>query len=76
MTDHLEWKQTLVRFEVSNQQDENSSPSDSNNSNNSSGLSFVQSWPSTPESSFTYAEDDKNDRFDFYLVEFDRQAYR
>ncbi|XP_050476898.1 mitogen-activated protein kinase kinase kinase 4 [Bombus huntii] len=76
VTDHLEWKQTLVRFDTSNQQDENSSPSDSNNSNNSSGLSFVQSWPSTPESSFTCADDDKNDRFDFYLVEFDRQAYR
>lgn len=75
-SDSIEYKQTLVRFEISNQQDENSSPSDSNNSNNSSGLSFVQSWPSTPESSFTCIDDDKTDRFDFYLVEFDRQAYR
>ncbi|CAK9829559.1 Mitogen-activated protein kinase kinase kinase 4 [Anthophora retusa] len=75
--DSSEQRRTLVRFEVLNQQDENSSPSDSNNSNNSSvSLSFVQSWPSTPETSFTYVEDDKTDRLDFYLVEFDRQAYR
>ncbi|CAL7935979.1 unnamed protein product [Xylocopa violacea] len=74
--DSSECKQTSVRFEVSNQ-DENSSPSDSNNSSNSSvGLSFVQSWPSTPETSFTCLEDDKSDRLDFYLVEFDRHAYR
>ncbi|XP_006619036.1 mitogen-activated protein kinase kinase kinase 4 [Apis dorsata] len=74
--DSLDCKQTLVRFEISNQQNENSSPSDSNNSNNSSGLSFPQSWPSTPEISFTSIENDKSDKLDFYLVEFDRQAYR
>ncbi|XP_076291139.1 mitogen-activated protein kinase kinase kinase 4 isoform X2 [Lasioglossum baleicum] len=76
--DSSENRQTLVRFEVSNQQEENSSPSDSNSSNNSStGVSSAgQSWPSTPESSFTCTEDEKADRFDFYLVEFDRQAYR
>ncbi|XP_076648503.1 mitogen-activated protein kinase kinase kinase 4 isoform X2 [Halictus rubicundus] len=76
--DSSEHRQTMVRFEVSNQQEENSSPSDSNSSNNSStGVSSVgQSWPSTPESSFTCTEDEKADRFDFYLVEFDRQAYR
>ncbi|XP_015440296.1 PREDICTED: mitogen-activated protein kinase kinase kinase 4, partial [Dufourea novaeangliae] len=66
-----------IRFEVSNQQEESSSPSDSNNSNNSSvGLSIGQSWPSTPDTSFTHTEDEKVDRLDFYLVEFDRQAYR
>lgn len=76
--DSSEHKQISIRFEVSNQQDENSSsPSDSNNSNNSSvGISLVQSWPSTPETSFTSMDDDKADRLDFYLVEFDRQAYR
>ncbi|KOC71052.1 Mitogen-activated protein kinase kinase kinase 4, partial [Habropoda laboriosa] len=75
--DCSEHRRTLVRFEVLNQQDENSSPSDSNNSNNSSiSISFVQTWPSTPETSFTSVDDDKTDRLDFYLVEFDRQAYR
>ncbi|XP_078047045.1 mitogen-activated protein kinase kinase kinase 4 isoform X1 [Augochlora pura] len=75
--DSSEHRQTLVRFEVSNQQEESTSPSDSNNSNNSSaGISVGQSWPSTPESSFTCTDDEKADRFDFYLVEFDRQAYR
>lgn len=61
------------------QDDISSSPSDSNNSNNSStgGLSFVsQSLPPTPETSFSYIEDEKVDRLDFYLVEFDRHAYR
>ncbi|XP_017881304.1 mitogen-activated protein kinase kinase kinase 4 [Ceratina calcarata] len=76
MTDSSEHRQTLVRFEIANQED-NSSPTDSNNSNNSSiGLSFAQSWPSTPETSFTCVDDDKTDRLDFYLVEFDRHAYR
>lgn len=73
----MEQRQSLVRFEVSNQQEESTSPSDSNNSNNSSvGLSFVQSWPPTPESSFTCVEDERAERLDFYLVEFDRHAYR
>ncbi|XP_029049394.1 mitogen-activated protein kinase kinase kinase 4 [Osmia bicornis bicornis] len=75
--DSLEHRRTLVRFEVSNPQEESTSPSDSNNSNNSSvGLSFAQSWPSTPETSLTCLDDDKTERLDFYLVEFDRQAYR
>ncbi|OAD46904.1 Mitogen-activated protein kinase kinase kinase 4, partial [Eufriesea mexicana] len=75
--DSSDCKQISIRFEISNQQDENSSPSDSNNSNNSSvGISLAQSWPSTPETSFTCMEYDKADRLDFYLVEFDRQAYR
>lgn len=64
----------MVRFEVP-QQDETSSPSDSNNSNNSSiGLSFGQSLP--PETSCSYIEDERIERLDFYLVEFDRYAYR
>ncbi|XP_012137169.1 mitogen-activated protein kinase kinase kinase 4 isoform X2 [Megachile rotundata] len=75
--DSSEHRHILVRFEMSNPQEETSSPSDSNNSNNSSvGLSFAQSWPSTPETSLTCLEDDKVERLDFYLVEFDRQAYR
>ncbi|XP_076242633.1 mitogen-activated protein kinase kinase kinase 4 [Calliopsis andreniformis] len=75
--DSLEQRQSLIRFEVSNQQEESSSPSDSNNSTNSStGLSFVQSWPPTPETSFSCIDTEKIDRLDFYLVEFDRQAYR
>ncbi|XP_076665905.1 mitogen-activated protein kinase kinase kinase 4 [Andrena cerasifolii] len=75
--DSMEQRQSMVRFEVSNQQEECTSPSDSNNSNNSSvGLSFVQSWPPTPESSFTCMEDERAERLDFYLVEFDRHAYR
>ncbi|KAL0100391.1 hypothetical protein PUN28_019625 [Cardiocondyla obscurior] len=71
-------RQSMVRFELP-QQDETSSPSDSNNSNNSSigGLSFIsQSLPPTPETSFSYLEDERIDRLDFYLVEFDRHAYR
>ncbi|KAG5320092.1 M3K4 kinase, partial [Pseudoatta argentina] len=71
-------RQSMVRFELP-QQDETSSPSDSNNSNNSSigGLSFIsQSLPPTPETSFSYFEDERVDRLDFYLVEFDRHAYR
>ncbi|KAG5339661.1 M3K4 kinase, partial [Acromyrmex charruanus] len=71
-------RQSIVRFELP-QQDETSSPSDSNNSNNSSigGLSFIsQSLPPTPETSFSYFEDERVDRLDFYLVEFDRHAYR
>ncbi|XP_018398321.1 PREDICTED: mitogen-activated protein kinase kinase kinase 4 [Cyphomyrmex costatus] len=71
-------RQSMVRFELP-QQDETSSPSDSNNSNNSSigGLSFIsQSLPPTPETSFSYYEDERVDRLDFYLVEFDRHAYR
>ncbi|KAL6259477.1 hypothetical protein P5V15_009396 [Pogonomyrmex californicus] len=71
-------RQSMVRFELP-QQDETSSPSDSNNSNNSSigGLSFIsQSLPPTPETSFSYMEDERVDRLDFYLVEFDRHAYR
>ncbi|EGI68596.1 PREDICTED: mitogen-activated protein kinase kinase kinase 4 [Acromyrmex echinatior] len=70
-------RQSMVRFELP-QQDETSSPSDSNNSNNSSigGLSFIsQSLPPTPETSFSYFEDERVDRLDFYLVEFDRHAY-
>jgi len=69
-------RHSMVRFELP-QQDETSSPSDSNNSNNSSigGLSFMsQSLPPTPETS--YFEDERIDRLDFYLVEFDRHAYR
>ncbi|KAG7211833.1 hypothetical protein KM043_011058 [Ampulex compressa] len=74
--DSADQRQTLVRFELC-QQEESSSPSDSNNSNNSSvGLSFAQSWPPTPETSFTYMDDEKTERLDFYLVEFDRHAYR
>ncbi|KAL6427708.1 hypothetical protein ACFW04_008865 [Cataglyphis niger] len=76
--DSTEQRQSMVRFELP-QQDETSSPSDSNNSNNSSvgGLSFIsQSLPSTPEISFSYVEDERVDRLDFYLVEFDRHAYR
>ncbi|XP_070165065.1 mitogen-activated protein kinase kinase kinase 4 isoform X1 [Polyergus mexicanus] len=76
--DSMEQRQSMVRFELP-QQDETSSPSDSNNSNNSSvgGLSFIsQSLPPTPEISFSYVEDEKVDRLDFYLVEFDRHAYR
>ncbi|XP_025161131.1 mitogen-activated protein kinase kinase kinase 4 isoform X1 [Harpegnathos saltator] len=75
--DSTEQRQSTVRFEVP-QQDENSSPSDSNNSNNSSigGLSFVQSLPATPETSYSYIEDERIERLDFYLVEFDRHAYR
>lgn len=68
----------MVRFELP-QQDETSSPSDSNNSNNSSigGLSFIsQSLPPTPETSFTCFDDERVDRLDFYLNEFDRHAYR
>ncbi|TGZ50963.1 Mitogen-activated protein kinase kinase kinase 4 [Temnothorax longispinosus] len=71
-------RQSMVRFELP-QQDETSSPSDSNNSNNSSigGLSFIsQSLPPTPETSFSCPEDERIDRLDFYLVEFDRHAYR
>ncbi|XP_012527808.1 mitogen-activated protein kinase kinase kinase 4 isoform X2 [Monomorium pharaonis] len=71
-------RQPTVRFELP-QQDETSSPSDSNNSNNSSigGLSLMsQSLPPTPETSFSYFEDERVDRLDFYLVEFDRHAYR
>ncbi|XP_011882090.1 PREDICTED: mitogen-activated protein kinase kinase kinase 4 isoform X2 [Vollenhovia emeryi] len=71
-------RQSMVRFELP-QQDETSSPSDSNNSNNSSigGLSFMsQSLPPTPETTFAYFEDERIDRLDFYLVEFDRHAYR
>ncbi|XP_053977500.1 mitogen-activated protein kinase kinase kinase 4 [Hylaeus volcanicus] len=75
--DSLEHRQTLVRFEISNQQEECSSPSDSNNSNNSSaGLSIVQSWPPTPDTSCTFTEYERGERLDFYLVEFDRHAYR
>lgn len=68
----------MVRFELP-QHDDTSSPSDSNNSNNSSigGLSFIsQSLPPTPEISFSYVEDERIDRLDFYLVEFERHAYR
>lgn len=66
-----------MRFEGLNQPEESSSPSDSNNSNNSSvGLSLVQSWPPTPETSFSFMDLERVDRLDFYLVEFDRQAYR
>ncbi|KAI4498829.1 hypothetical protein M0802_006004 [Mischocyttarus mexicanus] len=78
MTDNSEPRRAMIRFELS-QQDEVSNPSDSNNSNNSSlgGMSLAQSsWPSTPESSFPYIDDERLDRFDFYLVEFDRLAYR
>lgn len=76
MADGSEPRRAMIRFELS-QQDEVSNPSDSNNSNNSSlgGMSLAQSWPSTPESSFSYI-DDRLDRLDFYLVEFDRLAYR
>ncbi|XP_029172892.1 mitogen-activated protein kinase kinase kinase 4 isoform X2 [Nylanderia fulva] len=76
--DSTEQRQFMVRFDLP-QQDETSSPSDSNNSNNSSvgGLSFVsQSLPPTPEISFSYMDDERIDRLDFYLVEFDRHAYR
>lgn len=67
----------MVRFEVP-QQDETSSPSDSNNSNNSSigGLSIGQSLPPTPETSFSCIEDERIERLDSYLGEFDRYAYR
>lgn len=67
----------MVRFELPHQ-DETSSPSDSNNSNSSiGGLSFMsQSLPPTPETSYSYPEDERIDRLDFYLVEFDRHAYR
>ncbi|XP_043681622.1 mitogen-activated protein kinase kinase kinase 4 [Vespula pensylvanica] len=77
MTDGSEPRRAMIRFELS-QQDEVSNPSDSNNSNNSSlgGMSLAQSWPSTPESSFSYMDDERLDRLDFYLVEFDRLAYR
>ncbi|XP_047366755.1 mitogen-activated protein kinase kinase kinase 4 isoform X2 [Vespa velutina] len=77
MTDGSEPRRAMIRFELS-QQDEISNPSDSNNSNTSSlgGMSLAQSWPSTPESSFSYADDERHDRLDFYLVEFDRLAYR
>ncbi|XP_076227046.1 mitogen-activated protein kinase kinase kinase 4 isoform X3 [Nomia melanderi] len=76
-TDSSEQRHTSVRFDISNPQEESSSPSDSNNSNNSSaGISVGHSWPSTPETSFTCIDDEKTDRLDFYLVEFDRQAYR
>ncbi|KAL2737822.1 mitogen-activated protein kinase kinase kinase 4 isoform X2 [Vespula squamosa] len=77
MTDYSEPRRAMIRFELS-QQDEISNPSDSNNSNNSSlgGMSLAQSWPSTPESSFSYIDDERLDRLDFYLVEFDRLAYR
>ncbi|XP_066591714.1 mitogen-activated protein kinase kinase kinase 4 [Prorops nasuta] len=70
-------RQIIVRFEACHQ-DDSSSPSDSNNSNNSSigGLSFGQSWPSTPDSSFSGMEDEKPERLDCYLVEFDRLTYR
>lgn len=73
----MEQRQSVVQFEIS-QQDETSSPSDSNNSNNSSvgGLSLGQSLPPTPETSFSYIEDERIERPDFYLVEFDRHAYR
>ncbi|XP_067207497.1 mitogen-activated protein kinase kinase kinase 4 isoform X3 [Linepithema humile] len=77
--DSTELRQCTVRFEVPQQDETSSSPSDSNNSNNSSigGLSFVsQSLPPTPETSFSYIEDERVDRLDFYLVEFDRHAYR
>jgi len=72
-TDSMEQRQSVVRFEIS--QDETSSPSDSNNSNNSSvgGLS-LGSGSYTPE--ILYFEDERVDRLDFYLVEFDRHAYR
>ncbi|XP_014469834.1 PREDICTED: mitogen-activated protein kinase kinase kinase 4 isoform X2 [Dinoponera quadriceps] len=75
--DSIEQRQSMVRFEVP-QQDETSSPSDSNNSNNSSvgGLSFGQSLPPTPETSCSYIEDERIERLDFYLAEFDRHAYR
>ncbi|XP_076636939.1 mitogen-activated protein kinase kinase kinase 4 [Colletes latitarsis] len=74
--DSMEQRQSSVRFKISNQ-DESSSPSDSNNSNNSSvGLSIVQSWPPTPDASFTFTGYEKGEQLDFYLVEFDRQAYR
>ncbi|GAB1859206.1 Mitogen-activated protein kinase kinase kinase 4 [Camponotus japonicus] len=76
--DSTEQRQCMVRFELP-QHDETSSPSDSNNSNNSSvgGLSFIsQSLPPTPEISFSYVEDERIDRLDFYLVEFERHAYR
>lgn len=76
-TDGSEPRRAMIRFELC-QQDEMSNPSDSNNSNTSSlgGMSFAQSWPSTPESSFSYIDDERLDRLDFYLVEFDRLAYR
>ncbi|XP_043290095.1 mitogen-activated protein kinase kinase kinase 4 isoform X2 [Venturia canescens] len=55
-------------------QAQSTTPTDSNNSNASSGGGFTYSHsPSTPESLFAYPEDD---RLDFYLLKFDRQAYR
>ncbi|XP_020281057.1 mitogen-activated protein kinase kinase kinase 4 isoform X2 [Pseudomyrmex gracilis] len=77
--DSTEQRHCTVRFEIPHHQDETSSPSDSNNSNNSSvgGLSFIsQSLPPTPETSFSYIEDERVDRLDFYLGEFERHAYR
>ena len=68
-----ESRQCTVRFQLSNMDEgQNTTPSDSNNSNVSS-IGGYSCTPSTPESSFTYSEDD---RLDFYLMEFDRQAYR
>ncbi|XP_026827017.1 mitogen-activated protein kinase kinase kinase 4 isoform X1 [Ooceraea biroi] len=74
-TDSME-RQSVVRFEIPHQ-DETSSPSDSNNSNNSSaGALSLGSAPHTPEISILYFEDERVDRLDFYLVEFDRHGYR
>ncbi|XP_043474210.1 mitogen-activated protein kinase kinase kinase 4 [Leptopilina heterotoma] len=78
-SDHsMEQRPSLVRFEVP---DDNTSPSDSNNSNAShsssiSGVSFGRTYSSSSESAFSYTEDEKLERLDFYLMEFDRQAYR
>jgi len=73
-TDSTEQRQSVVRFEISHQ-DETSSPSDSNNSNNSSvGVLSLGSGSYTPE--ILCFEDERVDRLDFYLVEFDRHAYR
>ncbi|XP_015588331.1 mitogen-activated protein kinase kinase kinase 4 isoform X2 [Cephus cinctus] len=76
-TDSIEHRQNVVRFDIS-QPEDNASPSDSNNSNASSfgGVSFAQSWSPTTDSLFTCNEADRLDRLDFYILEFDRQAYR
>ncbi|XP_012283041.1 mitogen-activated protein kinase kinase kinase 4 isoform X2 [Orussus abietinus] len=75
--DSMESRQVLVRFELS-QNEDSISPSDSSNSNSSSvgGFSFGPTWPSRPELSYSCLDDDRLNRLDFYLLEFDRIAYR
>ncbi|XP_063987040.1 mitogen-activated protein kinase kinase kinase 4 isoform X3 [Diachasmimorpha longicaudata] len=77
-SDLLDPKPTVVRFELSSLEDSvNSTPSESTSSNSSTGgISLLQSWPSTPESTLTCLEDHRFDCLDQYLPEFDRQAYR